>query len=176
MARPRTLGHHEHVTTRLHLVLRFRGASLDPAELTQRTGIEPSRSFSVGEGRGDSVQVGGWEWTSAPSDRTETLLDEMMRLFGANARVLRTCIGEDARVSLSVVGEVGGIVVTSAAQAQQRRIDWGSGPFKPFVDGDRVALSLVPEVVAFLAALGASIDTHIDLELADERPNWWETT
>jgi hypothetical protein len=103
------------------------------------------------------------------------MLAEMVRLFGPNASALRSLLDADAHAWLSVVGEVAGLVVSSAEQAEERRIDWGDRePFKPFFDGDRVGLYFTAEVVAFLAAIGASIATHIDFELDDEHPNWWE--
>jgi len=96
----------------------------------------------------------------------EPLLDGMLRVFALHAA--------DATTSLSAVAEVGGIVVASAKEAEERRIEWGDGEFEPFFQGDRVGLYLAPEVVAFLAVTEASIDTHIDFELRDELPNWWE--
>jgi hypothetical protein len=76
-------------STRLHLELRFRGETVDPAEITRLTGVEPSRSFTVGEAHGRSEDVKGWDWTSASADQTEGPLQEMLRLFGPLASALR---------------------------------------------------------------------------------------
>jgi len=98
----------------------------------------------------------------------------MLNLLGPHTTLLRRCVDDGADATLSVVGTLGGILVATAEQAEQRRIDWGEGEFESFLDGDRVELFLTPDVVAFLAAIGAGFNTHIDYELMSERPNWWE--
>jgi hypothetical protein len=143
--------------------------------LTERTGVIPTRSFQVGEMRGPAAnKVAGWEWFSQWGADAEPLFQDLLRVLGPHEAAWRSCVDGGGDAGLSVVGEVGGIVVSSAEEAEERRISWGDGEFKPFFDGDRVGLYLTPEVVAFLAAVGARIATHIDVHLQDERPNWWE--
>lgn len=162
-------------SSNLHLALGVRGANIVPAELTRLIGIEPGSSYAVGESQQlRSRDTGSWRWYSKTAPDTDELFDEMLRLFGAHVDVLRSCVESGASASLVVVGEVGGIVVSSAAEAEARRIDWGEGEFEPFFDGDRVGIYVAPEVIAFLAAVGASFDTHIDFELQRDRQNWWE--
>jgi hypothetical protein len=74
-----------------------------------------------------------------------------------------------------VAGEVSGIVVATAEEAERRRFASDEGtPFKPFFDGDRVELFFRADVVRFLAAIDATIATHIDVVLADHRRAWFE--
>jgi Domain of unknown function (DUF4279) len=162
--------------TSLRLKLQLRGPNLDPTELTRLMGIEPSRSFGVGEARAPGARgVAVWSWQSDPASETGQIQAELLRLFSPHVAMLRSRVETGASTLLSVVGHAGGIVVSSAEQAEARRVDWDYGaPFKPFFDGDRVEFYLAPEVIAFAAAIGASIDTYIDFELQDDRPNWWE--
>jgi hypothetical protein len=162
-------------STTLHLAFGVRGPNVDPAALTRLMGIEPSSSYAVGESRHPrSRGTGSWRWYSTTASDTDELFDEMLRLFRPHVDVLRSYVECGASASLVVVGDVGGIVVSSAEEAEARRIDWGEGEFEPFFDGDRVGIYVAPEVIAFLAAVGASFDTHIDFELQRDRPNWWE--
>jgi hypothetical protein len=139
-------------------------------------GIEPGTRYAVGESpQPASRGTASWRWYSKSASDTDELFAEMLRLFRPHVDVLRSCVERGASASLVVVGDVGGIVVSSAAEAEERRIDWGEGEFEPFFDGDRVGIYVAPEVIEFLAAVGAGFDTHIDFELHDERPNWWET-
>jgi hypothetical protein len=156
--------------------LGLRGPSLDPNELTRLVGVEPTWSFGVGEARQPGARgVAVWSWQSATSSDIKQLEAELLRLFSPHVAVLQSSVEAGASAGLSIVGEVGGIVVTSPGQAEERRIGSDGGrEFKPFFDGDRVEFFLSPEVIAFVASVGGSIDTYIDFELQDDRPNWWE--
>ena len=162
--------------TSLHLKLRLRGPNLEPNDLTRRMGVEPTRSFAVGEARSPGARgVAVWTWQSETASEIDHLETEVLRLFSPHVAVLRSCVDAGASAGLSIVGEVAGIVVTSAEQAEERRLSWDDRrDFKPFFDGDRVEFYLAPEVIAFVAAIGGSIDTYIEFELQDDRPNWWE--
>ncbi len=64
--------------------------------------------------------------------------------------------------------------MASPEQAEERRVAWNDNrEFKPFFDGDRVEFYVTPEVIAFVAAIGGSLDTHGDFKLQDDRPKWW---
>lgn len=161
--------------TNLRLALGLRGPNLDPNELTRLIGVEPTRSFGVGEARQPAARgVGVWTWQSEPASEIDPIQGELLRLFRPHVAVLKSCVEAGATAGLSIVGQVGGIVVASPEQAEERRIAWDDRrEFRPFFDGDRVEFYLAPEVIAFVAAIGGSIDTYIDFELQDDRPNWW---
>jgi hypothetical protein len=152
-----------------HVQLRFRlwGVDVDPGKLTTATGVAPSRSFCVGELHGRAAKaVAGWEWESEWGPDYEPLFDQMLRVLGPHVATLAEPVNDGATASLSVVGEVRGSVVATPDEAERRNFYVPEDrPFEAFFDGDRVALFLRPDVVRFLAAIHASLDTHIDVEL-----------
>jgi hypothetical protein len=155
-------------TSRLQLHFRLWGAQLDPESVTSATGVEPSRSFHVGERRGKAANpVAGWEWNSAWGDDEKPLLAEMLQVLGPHSALLRRCVDEGADAWVAIVGTVSGTVIDTPELAEAGSLSTGD-PFEPFFDGDRVALMLDREVVAFLASIGASVTTHIDAVLEDE--------
>jgi hypothetical protein len=152
-----------------HVQLRFAlwGVDVDPEKLTAATGVAPSRSFHVGERRGRAANaVAGWEWESQWGPDDEPLLDEMLRVLGPHAAALAEPVNKGATASLSVVGEVYGSVVATPDEAERRNIYVPEDtPFEAFFHCDRVGLFLRPGVVQFLAAVHASLGTHVDVEL-----------
>jgi hypothetical protein len=152
-----------------HVRLRFWlwGADLDPEKLTTATGVIPSRSFHVGERRGRAANpVAGWEWESQWGPDDEPLFDDILRVLGPHAATLRAEVDKGAEAHLSISGEVYGSVVATPVEAERRSLYVPEDrPFEEFLYCDRVALFLRPEVVEFLAAIHASLGTHIDAEL-----------
>lgn len=153
-------------STRLHLVFRLRGPKVNPEWLSERTGIEPHRSFHVGESRAEaSKSVAGWEWRSEDGPDDEPIVEDLLAALGSHVDILRRCRDEGADISLTVVGEVRGDVVDSVDEAERRR--WSVDerePFRPTFDVDRVGLQLSEAAILFLAAVGASYYSHIDVE------------
>lgn len=157
-------------STELHLAFRLRGPDLDPEALSKETGFTPTRTFAKGElpGRG-VVGVAGWDWRSESGPDVEALLQTMVELLGPHATAIRARVDAGATAVLTVVGAVTGDVLLTPVEAEQRRITvTPDEPFEPLFDGDRIGLWFDPEVMAFLAAVGCSLGTHIDVEL--ERP------
>lgn len=162
-------GHLTFVTvpsTRIRLTLRVWGPNLNPARLTESTGVEPHRTFQVGELRGAAANpVAGWEWRSSEGDDDAPLIARMIEDLGGRADALRACHDDGAKVWLTTSGSVRGDLVETAVEAERRRwhVDKEEA-FRPFLDVDRVGLSLSIEAVRFLGAIGASFHTHIDAE------------
>jgi hypothetical protein len=158
---------------RTSLVLKFsvRGPAVAPERITESTGIEPSRSFQVGEARGRSATSAGWQWESDSwtDIDTDPLFATALSILGPHEVVFARCSAEGAEVSLSVVGYVYGEVIATFEEAERRRFEVGGADrFKPFFSGDRVGISLDPAIMGFLNRIGASFHTHIDAELDDE--------
>jgi hypothetical protein len=161
---------------RTHLQLRFhlRGRDLDPERVTNSTGVQPTCAFAKGERRGRSRESAVWQWWSAWWDKQDIdpLMDQLLQVLGPYRSVFRREVDLGAEATLSVVGEVYGVVIGSAEEADRRRYAWGDGsePFEPFFASDRVGVGLNREVLEFLVDVGATFDTHIDPELDDGRP------
>jgi hypothetical protein len=158
---------------RTSLVLKFsvRGPAVSPERITESTGIAPSRSFQVGEGRGRSAASAFWQWESNSwtDIDTDPLFASALSILGPHEAVFAGCTAEGAEVSLSVVGSVYGEVIATFEEAERRRFDvGGEDRFRPFFSGDRVGISLDPAIMGFLSRIGASFHTHIDAELDDE--------
>jgi hypothetical protein len=148
-------------STEIELVFRVRGAGLRPAALTEQTGVVPSRAFEVGEAAGASALVAGWEWGLGTADTDEPLLTSLLAASGPHRAVLRQWHDAGCAITLTVVGTVAGDLVTSAVEADRRGHVWSD---EPYLDVDRVGVSLTAEAVVFLADIGASYSTHIDCE------------
>jgi len=152
-------------STELRVVFRVRGVNFDPDWITQRTGVAPSRAYHVGEARGRSAELAGWEWQSATGPDDEPLIATLVAELGPHADVFRACRDAGADVRVTVVGEVRGDVIQTVEQAEARRfMVWPDEEFQPIFDVDRVGVSLSEEAIRFLAAVGASYATHIDCE------------
>ena len=136
---------------------------LDPDALTATCGVQPARSFHVGEAWGRSAALAGWEWTTPDAGDDAAPMDLLLQVLGPHAAHFRLWADRGCQVSLTVVGEVRGDLIYTAEEADRRGFD-ASKPFEPFLDVDRVGLSLEREAVQFLAAAGASYYTHIDVE------------
>jgi hypothetical protein len=151
-------------STQIQLVFRVWGPRLDPELLTAQTGTIPSRIFQVGELKGAAANVvAGWEWRTGEGSDDEPMVREMLDVLSPHAGVFRACRDEGADIWLSAVGTVGGDLIDTPEQAQQRRWHVSSDtPFEPILDVDRVGLGLSAEAIRFLADVGASFETHID--------------
>lgn len=156
-------------STVIDLVFRVWGARLNPEELTVATGITPARSFHVGEMRGAAAnRVAGWEWRSAEGEDDEALMQALLRDLAPHVDLFRLCHEEGATLSLTVVGVIRGDLVESWEEAERRKIRAENGDrFRRFLDADRVGVSLSEAAIQFLAAVGATYETHIDLELRE---------
>jgi hypothetical protein len=158
---------------RTSLVLKFsvRGPVVSPERITESTGIAPSRSFQVGEGRGRSATSALWQWESDSwtDIDTDPLFASALGVLGPHESVFAACAAEGAEVSLTAVGYIYGEVIATFEEAERRRFEVGGADrFKPFFSGDRVGISLDPPLMGFLSRIGASFQTHIDAELDDE--------
>jgi len=76
-------------------------------------------------------------------------------------------VDEGATITLRVVGEINMDVVSSVEEADRRGYATDEGEFSPFLDGDRVGLYFDSGGLQFLADIGATLDTHIDIDLDD---------
>jgi hypothetical protein len=154
--------------TRLALGFRVRGAELDPDTITRETDVTPSRTFSVGEARGQAARlVAGWDWDSEWADHdTEVLMRDFVRTFGAHAATFRRVVDAGASATLRVSGDVLGDLITTEDAAEAAGWDGGHGTsFAPFIACDRPAVFFDTELIGLVAAMGAEIDTHIDFDL-----------
>jgi hypothetical protein len=161
--------------TRLQLRLRVWGSSLDPAALTQAIGVQPARSFQVGEGKGAAARnTAGWEWFSRWGDAdAEPLVDEMLNALGPGEEALRAAADAGASVKLTVVGDVRGDLVQTQGDAEA--IGWHGGEdenFRPFIAADRPVIYLDLPALRFLTAVLATVDTHVDFDLDDPGDGW----
>jgi hypothetical protein len=156
-------------STELQLILRVRGAALQPSVLTRQTGIVPTRSFEVGEARGRSAETAGWDLESPTGADDEPLLADLVARLQPHRDVLRAWRQQGCTITLTVVGEVRGDLVQEPEEADRRGyLVENDRPFEPFFDVDRVGVGLNESAVAFLAEVGAAYYTHIDCEY--ERP------
>jgi hypothetical protein len=147
-----------------------RGPAVSPERITESTGIVPSRSFQVGEGRGRSATSAFWQWESGVWTDIDTapLFASALSILGPHEAAFAKCSVEGAEASLSVAGFIYGEVIATFEEAERRRFAVGEVEhFKPFFSGDRVAISLEPTLMGFLSRIGASFETHIDAELDD---------
>jgi len=150
---------------RTHLQLRFRlrGRDLDPERVTNSTGLQPTCAFARGERRGGSRESAGWQWWSTWWDKQDTdpLMDQLLQVLGPYRSVFRHEVDLGAEATLSVVGEVYGVVIGSAEEAERRRYAWGDGsePFEPFFASDRVAVGLDRDVLEFTLPNRSTVDT-----------------
>lgn len=152
-------------STELHVVFRVRGTHYDPDRITALTGVWPTRAFRVGDATGRSARTAGWEWQTETASDDVPLIASVVAELGPHAHVFRAARDDGATVSLTVVGEVRGDLVPTAAEAERRQIlAEENEEFVPILDVDRVGVSLNGEAIQFLAAAGARYSTHIDCE------------
>jgi hypothetical protein len=79
---------------------------------------------------------------------------------------LRAAADGGASIKLTVVGDVRGDLVQTQGEADA--IGWHGGDdkdFRPFIAADRPVIYLDVPALRFLAAVMATIDTHIDFDL-----------
>jgi Domain of unknown function (DUF4279) len=145
------------------------GRNLDPEALTLQLEVEPSRSFLVGERAGRAAhEVAGWEWESEWSGwDIEPSVRRLIGLLGPHRAILKSCVDDGATARLVVAGEIDMDVVPTLAEADSRGYGFEAGEFAPFLDGDRVGLYFDSDALQFLADIGATLDTHIDIDLDD---------
>lgn len=93
------------------------------------------------------------------------MIEQMLAALGSHVNILRSCRDAGSDITLTVVGEVRGDVVDTVDEAERRRwfVDEGE-PFQPVLDVDRVGLQLSEAAIRFLAAIGASYHTHVDVD------------
>ena len=100
----------------------------------------------------------------------EPQVASLLATFSPHVAVLRRCRDDGAMISLTIVGEVRGDVVGSPREAERRKLLADeSDAFKPFFDVDRVGVSLSAVAIRFLADIGASFHTHIDVEFEPDQ-------
>jgi hypothetical protein len=158
--------------TDLHLIFRVWGKDLDPDALTAATGIEPARSFQVGESRGAFARtVAGWEWTDHCAQVVTTpLFDRALLALGPHeaAFAQQTAAPSTTTISLTIAGYVYGEVIGTPEEQERRGFAPDTvGSFKPFFEADRVEIWLDPEIMGFLSRIRATFNTHIDAALDD---------
>jgi hypothetical protein len=152
--------------TRLQLRFRIWGKALDPEALTASLGVEPTKSFHVGERRWALKDLAGWEWWSDWVDSDiAPLTSRLLDLFQNQRETIQQQVSKGATVGLSVVGDIDAYYVDSREEASKRNYDISEEPFRPFLDSDRVGLELSAEFLGFLASVSATVDTHIDIDL-----------
>lgn len=157
--------------TNLELVFRIRGTDVSPEALTASTGLTPARTFHVGEARGRSATMAGWEWRSEPWTDLDTdpLMAAVLEVLRPHEAVFAKCSADGAEIFLTVVGSIYGEVIATFDEAESRRFSAGTRErFVPFFSGDRVAISLEPDFMGFLSRIGAGFHTHIDAELDNQ--------
>jgi len=132
--------------------------------MTASLGVEPTKSFRVGDRRLALKDFAGWEWWSAWSDWDITPLTiSLMDLFNDHREVIQQLVSDGASVNLEVVGDVDADLVDNREEAVRRRYDTSEEPFRPFLDSDRVGLEFNADLLGFLASLSASLDIDIDI-------------
>jgi hypothetical protein len=136
--------------------------------------LEPTNAYLKGEQRGRAGESAGWDWWSAWSNEqgAQPAISELLHVLGPHRAIFRRKVNLGVTASVSIVGEVYGVVVSSAEEAERRRYAWGDSrsEFRPFFASDRVAVFLDHEFLEFPVAVGATFDTHIDPELDDGLP------
>jgi hypothetical protein len=158
--------------TDLRLIFRVWGKEVDPEALTAATGIEPSRSFHVGESRGAYARtVAGWEWSDHCTQVVTTpMFDRALLVLGPHEETFarQTAAPSTTEISLTVAGYIYGELIETQEEEERRGFAPSRGePFKPFFEADRVEIWLHPEIMGFLSRIRATFRTHIDAALDD---------
>jgi hypothetical protein len=159
---------------RSELQLRFdlRGPNLSPDAVTTTTGVEPSRTRLQGEHRGRMARANAsWSWSSDWTHDFDTnpLFEKLCAVLGPTAREIRVFVDDGASATLTVVGQIYGIVISTSEEADLR--GYYTEPddaYLPFFAGDRVGISLSRATIEFLAVSGATFATHVDADLDRE--------
>jgi hypothetical protein len=162
--------------TDLHLIFRVWGKDVDPEALTAATGIEPARSFHVGESGGSrsayARTVAGWEWRDRCTQVVTTpLFDRALLALGPHEETFAqlTAVPSTTTISLTVAGFVYGEVIATPEEQERRGFAPDKpGSFKPSFEADRVEIWLDPEIMGFLSRIRATFKTHIDAALDDD--------
>jgi hypothetical protein len=155
--------------TRLELVFRLWGRDVVPDNITARTGVQPSRTFLVGERPARAAsKVAAWEWRSGlwTDQDIEPLLTQMLEVLGPHRTIFRHEVDQGADATMTVVGAVLGDVLSTAEEADRHGWYVPEGrQFEPFFAGDRVGFFLDLVMVEFLSSVRCTFETHIDVEL-----------
>jgi hypothetical protein len=88
----------------------------------------------------------------------------MVTLFSPHAAVLRDCVDRGASITLKVIADINGDVVTTRAEAERREYHATASdprPFSPFFDAEIAFLSFDAEALRFLADLDATVEVEI---------------
>ncbi len=156
----------------LHLWFFVRGAALDPDALTNATGVEPSQSFRSGSVRAGRTRAeAGWDWTSEPwtSPDLEGLFARALDTLGPHEAHFAECVQNGCSISLSLGGVYYAPLIETEEEADALKVTFDlDGPFRRFIDAERIGIVLPPRLMLMLGRLNATFMTHIDIELVDE--------
>jgi hypothetical protein len=150
--------------TRYQFRLRIDGPNVDPAEVSVTIGLNPARSFGIGDRIGETTRrQAGWHWYSRWTPDDQELSRELVETFAPHIEFLQSLVSQDAQVGLTIVGDVGATYVSSPEEAIRLRYA-ADAPMDtyPFLASDAVAISLGTDILSLFASLGGSIDTHVD--------------
>jgi hypothetical protein len=157
----------------LHLRFFVRGVALDPDALTNATGVEPSQSFRAGSVRAGRTRAeAGWYWSSEPwtSADLEGLFAVALDTLGPHEAHFAECVENGCSISLSLGGVYYAPLIETDEEADALKVTLDlDGPFRRFIDAERIGIVLPPRLMLMLGRLNATFTTHIDIELIDER-------
>ena len=177
--------------TKLQIDFHLKGPKFDPDLVTKRSGVQPTRSFKVGEqGKPNAAihKLAGWEWRSQNwEEDDEPLWDELLRTLTPAIEAINEALESDpdVRASVDIYGRVTEDLITTVQGLKDHQYILAQGseedPYEeednvmindlPMLEGERVGICMQPEVIQFLATINATFDSDIEI-VVDEDECW----